>query len=243
MPIPHEGRGELQRLELFSDAVFAIAITLLVLELKVPGDDAVRAAGGLGHALIAEIPRFAAYFISFVVIGNYWILHHEMFRRLRRSDEALVGLNLLLLLLVAFLPFPVALFGEHRRDPVAVGFYAVAVALTGLVLNLLWIHATRNRRLVAPDLDARVVRFVTFRAAAVPVTLAASLPFMFVSRNWAFFALAVSIPLIRFFGGRLKRASREAEEATAATTTPALAPAAILPPAPIAPPAGSPPPA
>jgi uncharacterized membrane protein len=86
--VPHERGGkELERVALFSDAVFAIAITLLVLELKVPESEAVRLAGGLGKALIHEIPRFFAFFISFAVIGNYWMLHHLMFRHLRRCDK------------------------------------------------------------------------------------------------------------------------------------------------------------
>jgi uncharacterized membrane protein len=220
--VPPRGEGgvELERLALFSDAVFAIAITLLVLELKVPEREAVVAAGGLGAALLREIPRFFAFFISFMVIGSYWMLHHRVFRYLRRCDEGLVALNLVVLLFVAFLPFPVALFGSFRRDPVAIGWYAAAIALTGLSLNLLWWYAATRRRLVAPDLDRRVVRYVQFRLAAVPVVFTISLPFALLIPNWTVATMVVFVPLLRFFGGRFERAAREAERGTAAAVLP-----------------------
>jgi len=128
--VPHEHRSiELERLVLFSDAVFAIAITLLVLELKVPDRESIRSAGGVAAALFGELPKFAAFFISFAVIGFYWIAHHRMSRHIRRCNGTLLALNLLLLLFVAFLPFPVALFGSFRREPTAIAFYAISMPL------------------------------------------------------------------------------------------------------------------
>ena len=227
VPPRHGGGKELERLELFSDAVFAIAITLLVLELKVPEAEAVRAAGGLGKALIGEIPRFYAYFIGFILIGNYWILHHRMFRCLRRCDEGLVALNLLLLLFVAFLPFPVALFGAWRRDPVGIGGYILSMAATGASLNLLWGYAVARRRLVAPDLDDRVVRFMWFRTAVVPLVFMVSLPFAFVSPLWMTFSLGALAPILRFFGRRLERAARAAESPAVEPPMPAPAPRSV----------------
>lgn len=219
---PHERGGrEIERVALFSDAVFAIAITLLVLELKVPESEAVRLAGGLGKALLDEFPRFFAFFISFGVIGAYWIMHHRMFCYLRRCDRGLVALNLMLLLFVAFLPFPVALFGSFRRDPVAIGWYAISMGLTGLSLNLLWWYAARKRRLVAPDLDRRIVRYMQFQAAIVPVVFTISLPFAFVVPNWTVFSMAGMIPLLRLFRVRFERAARAAEGGPAVAAPPA----------------------
>ena len=210
---PHAGGGkEIARLELFSDAVFAIAITLLVLELKVPEHEAVQAAGGLGKALVLEIPRFYAYLISFTVIGNYWMVHHRMFRYLRRCDEGLVALNLLLLFFVAFLPFPVALFGTYRREWLAIGWYVVSLLLTGLSLNLVWWYAAGPRRLVVAELDRRVAAYVQFRAAAIPLLFTISLPFAFVNPKWTAFSAAAMVLPLRFLGGRLGRAARAAEE-------------------------------
>jgi uncharacterized membrane protein len=223
---PHERSPELERLALFSDAVFAIAITLLVLELKVPEREAVEAAGGLGRALLAEIPRFYAFLVSFIVIGSYWILHHRMFRYLRRCDEGLVALNLALLLFVAFLPFPVALFGSFRRDPVAIGFYVASMLATGATLNLLWWYAARKGRLFVAGLDRRIVNQVHFRAALVPLVFTVSLPFAFVSPTWTMGSMVVMMPVLRFFGRRLERAAREAERerAPAESAAPAAPP-------------------
>jgi len=210
---PHEPRSiELERLVLFSDAVFAIAITLLVLELKVPEPEAARLAGGLGAALLAEIPKFFAFFISFAVIGFYWVAHHRMFRHIRRCDGTLIALDLLLLLFVAFLPFPVALFGSFRREPTAIVFYAVSMALTGLSLNLLWWYATRKRRLVAPDLDRAVVRYIQFRAAFPALVFAISIPLAFAHANWAIISWILVVLLLRIVGGRLARQAKEAEQ-------------------------------
>jgi uncharacterized membrane protein len=229
------GGIELERLALFSDAVFAIAITLLVLELKVPEREAVTAAGGLAAALSREIPKFAAFFISFAVIGFYWIAHHRMFRHIRRCDETLLRLNLLLLLFVAFLPFPVALFGSFRREPTAIAFYAISMALTGSSLNLLWWYATRKRRLVAPNLDRRIVRHVQFGAAAPPLVFAFSLPFAFAHTNWAMLSWLLAFPLLRIVGGRFAREANEAEHRSPGVVhlaSPAVVPAAASAPTP-----------
>jgi uncharacterized membrane protein len=237
--VPHGHGGiEIERLVLFSDAVFAIAITLLVLELKVPDRESIRSAGGLGAALSAEIPKFAAFFISFAVIGVYWIAHHRMFRYIRRCDEALLALNLLLLLFVAFLPFPVALFGSLRRESTAIAFYAISMTLTGLSLNLLWWYATRKRRLVAPDLDRAIVRYVQFRAAAPPLVFALLLPFAFTHATWAMISWFFVFPVMRIVGGRFGRAAREAERPSRAVglqAFPAVIPARVSGPPPAGP--------
>jgi uncharacterized membrane protein len=220
---PHDGgRAELGRLELFSDAVFAIAITLLVLELKVPEPAAVQATGGLAAALFGELPKFAAFYISFAVIGFYWSAHYRMFRHIRRCDGTLLALNLLLLLFVAFLPFPVALLGSFRHEPTAIAFYAVSMALTGLSLNVLWWYATRRRRLVVPDLDRAVVRYIQFRAAAPPVAFAISMPLAFAHASWAMYSWLLVVPLLRIVGRRLAREAKEAEQRSGAGGHPAV---------------------
>jgi uncharacterized membrane protein len=130
----HGKRGvELERLMLFSDAVFAIAITLLVLEIKVPEREAVHSSSQLLAALGTLIPKFFTFFLSFVVVGYYWVMHHVMFRHIRRWTDGLLVINLALLLCVAFLPFPVALFGSFRHYTPALVFYAASLAATGAV--------------------------------------------------------------------------------------------------------------
>jgi uncharacterized membrane protein len=125
------------RLDAFSDAVFAIAITILVLEIKVPAD-----LRHLGHDLEHEWPDYLAYVTSFLTIGGVWIAHHRLFSRLRAIDATMVELNLLLLLITAFLPFSTAVLAEALRAPehtaeIAVVLYGGTVLVIELVLQAL----------------------------------------------------------------------------------------------------------
>ena len=125
------------RLENFSDAVFAIAITLLVLEINVPTGDR------LWHELAGEWPSFAGYAVSFAVIGIIWINHHAVLDHLRRADRGILVLNLVLLLWIGFLPFPTALLAEHLKsgagEEVAAAVYSGAMTLMGASFGALWI--------------------------------------------------------------------------------------------------------
>lgn len=98
------------RLEAFSDGVFAIVITLLILEIHLPEVDYSQ----LGHALIELLPRIFAYVMSFAVIGLYWVGHHQSSLLVKEIDGVFLWLNVLLLLLISFLPFPTALMGRFR---------------------------------------------------------------------------------------------------------------------------------
>ena len=164
-PAGPEGRVETSRLEAFSDGVFAIAITLLVLELHPP--DVAR--GRLWHGLVREWPQFAAYLSSFFVIGIMWVNHHSMFRQIRRTDRALLFLNLLLLLWTALLPFPTGLIARNLGPggtdaKVAEAVYGANLTLAAIAFSLIWTYAVRGRRLIDHDLTpqqewASVARF------------------------------------------------------------------------------------
>jgi uncharacterized membrane protein len=144
---------ETTRLETFSDSVFAVAVTLLVLNLRDPGG-----TGGLTHRLVSLWPNYTAYAVSFLVIGMIWVNHHDTFARLRIVDRGLLFLNLLLLMAVALIPFPTAVLAEHLR----VSHEARAAALAyGLVLTLvwvaftsLWVRAACRPELLAPPHDS-----------------------------------------------------------------------------------------
>ena len=129
-----ESRFDSGRLEALSDGVFAIAITLLVLEITLPEN----AFENLGHAILHEWPAYLAYVTSFLTIGTAWFVHHEIFRRMSHADPNVMRLNLLVLMVVAFLPFPTALLGgaihETDAERTAVLFYG---AVLGAMLVLL----------------------------------------------------------------------------------------------------------
>ena len=150
------------RLEAFSDGVFAFAITLLVLDIAVSGD----AAKDLLRSLIHLWPSYLAYVVSFSTIGALWLGHNAITEYLDRANFTFVRLNLLLLLAVAFLPFPTRLFADYIRhnsaERVAATFYGICLLLTSTLLLLLWRYAV-HAELVRPDAADEEVQLLTER--------------------------------------------------------------------------------
>jgi len=183
----------LERLVFFSDAVVAIAITLLALDIRLP---TVPAAGGLPRALLALWPRYLGFAVSFLVVGSFWLGHHRMFRLVRRYDDGLLWRNLLFLLCIALLPFASAVLGEHGDEPSATVFYSLVVVVTGLVETLLWRHATRGHRLVDPGLPARAVRLGFLRLLTAPVVFLLTLPLVLLHPYVAMVAWLATYPIV-----------------------------------------------
>ena len=134
------------RLVAFSDGVFAITITLLVLEIRPPTDDK-----NLPHGLVALWPSYLAYAVTFLFIGQVWANHHVMFDHIRAADRIVLLLNTVLLMVVAFLPFATSVIAGALRsghgERTAVGFYGIAFAVTALAFNGVWQYACRHRLL------------------------------------------------------------------------------------------------
>ena len=170
---------ELERLVFFSDAVIAIAITLLVVTLAIP-----EATENVGDALLDRWPQMLSYVLSFLVIGVFWMAHHRIFRYVATIDQRLIWLNLLFLMCVAFIPFPTAVLGDHDGSRGAIVFYAAAIGLTGAVLASMWqylIHAGHlNERA-----DPMIVRYLTRRSLVTPISFLVSIPLSFVSLRLA----------------------------------------------------------
>lgn len=152
---------EKARVEAFSDGVLAIAITLLILEIRVP-DPETLGSGGLAHYLGTQWSSYAAYLLSFVVIGIMWVNHHAIFQAVARVDRVLLLLNLHLLLWIAFLPFPTALvarYFRHGHDAgVAMAVYSGVMLVIGVAFQLLWQWICRHDRLLAPHVDGQQAR-------------------------------------------------------------------------------------
>ena len=150
------------RLEAFSDGVFAIAITLLVLDIGVSA----TAGQDLGGAIRGLWPSYLAYVASFATIGAAWLGHNAITEYLDRADPAFVRLNLLLLLIVSFLPFPTRLVAEYihtdSAERVAVTFYGIVLVLATTMLLVLWRYAVRAK-LVRPDLGDEDIELLTQR--------------------------------------------------------------------------------
>ena len=155
------------RLETFSDGVFAIAITLLVLTIAQPNDYT-----RLAHQLGARWPSLAAYAVSFAVIGIMWLNHHTIFTHLERVDRAMFYLNLLLLMTIVFIPYPTAVFGEALRHGqgarTAAVFYSAVMTTNACVWASLWLYASVGRRLLGPAFpeSERTMATILFIAGA-----------------------------------------------------------------------------
>jgi uncharacterized membrane protein len=176
--------SETARLEAFSDGVFAIAITLLVLEIKVPPAHT-AGGGGLLAALGALWPSYIGYVITFITIGIMWVNHHAMFRYIRRADRWCLLINVAFLLCLSFLPFPTAVLAEHLNDPegrrVATVFYGAALTVMAILYNVLWWYGTRRGRLLGPDIDLEGVRTISKRYRFGPLLYAAATAIAFVN--------------------------------------------------------------
>ena len=138
------------RIEAFSDGVFAIAITLLVLEIGVPE----AAFDNLWRGIADQWPAYLAYATSFITIGAIWLVHHGIFRRLRFANSWIMRINLALLMAVSFLPFPTKLLAEAIHDTdaerAAVIFYGAILLVISLLLSALWGAVSRERELLEP---------------------------------------------------------------------------------------------
>jgi uncharacterized membrane protein len=141
------------RLQALADGVFAIAMTLLVLELAVPA----MVAGELADALLEMWPEFLMYTLSFLVLGVYWLIHHMVFDSIRRYDSALVWLNIAYLMFAALIPFSTALIVEYGATTTTAVVYGLNMLLLFLVGWAMWSYATAGHRLVAADVDDALI--------------------------------------------------------------------------------------
>ncbi len=150
---------ETGRVEAFSDGVFAVAITLLVLNIQPPpiADTGFFADGHLHGYIVQQWPMLLAFVTSFATIGVMWINHHKVFSRIKYVDNTLLLLNLLLLLVIIFIPYPTALLAEQYKDHPeghdAAIFYTAINVLLAICFNLLWFYAAHHSRLLREDAD------------------------------------------------------------------------------------------
>jgi uncharacterized membrane protein len=150
------------RLETFADGVFAIAATLLILNVDAQVGEG---SGAIGRRLLEIWPSYIAYAVSFVTIGIIWSNHHTVMNQLGRVDRTFLLLNVFLLMCVAFLPFPTRLVAEHLRgrhdlQPAALA-YGATMTVMALAYIMLWLYASRKKRLLRPDSDPRTVSGIT----------------------------------------------------------------------------------
>ena len=193
---------ETGRIEAFSDGVFAIAVTLLVLELKVPQLAEDAGSGELWSALLSRWPSYAAYLVSFMTILIVWVNHHRLFTIIQRSDTRFLFVNGLLLLVVTTIPFPTALLAEYFEKPsasVACAIYSGMFVLLALAFNAFW-HYARRHRLLGPSVTGAQVAAISRSLMFGPITYFVAFVLAFVN-VYASFGLCVLLAIYWAFSG------------------------------------------
>lgn len=195
MPLTYDRDSvEFNRTLAFTDGLFAIAMTLLVVDLAVPVIKDTNSVHDLGDALGDDTATFVSFFISFAVIGRYWMAHHTFIAGLTRIDRGLIAHNLLYLAFIAFLPFPTALLGRYFENPLSIVIYAVNVALISGMEVVLFSWA-QNHDLLKRKLPRDVYRFGAAMSLAPVLFFLLSIPVAFVSSTLAVCCWFLGIPL------------------------------------------------
>ncbi len=187
-----EGKLRLGRIEAFSDGVFAIVVTLLVLGLNVPSLTHPDSAAELGGKLIALLPTFLSWLISFVIVAKFWLNHHYVLGLASHANYGMVWLNSIFLMFQSFVPFPTGLMGTYPTNPLAVSLFGAVMALNTLLFIAL--HAYVLRNLLKPELRGAVDPNIIKKSFVGPVFYLFGAGMAWVN-PWLSFALYLITPL------------------------------------------------
>ena len=183
------------RLETFCDGVFAIVITLLVLTFRPPTDLAPANPKDLDALLTAGLakmmPSMLSYALSFILVGIFWVAHHNIFHYIERLNRTFIWLNLLLLMGVSFLPLPTELLGLYPTSRTAVLLYSGTLAMASFAFWAMWAYAAHGHRLIDAYMDVRMIRWSSRRAMVAPVLYVVSMAVAFFSVPLSLIVLAI----------------------------------------------------
>lgn len=205
-PYRHESE-ETDRLLALSDGVIAIAITLLVLDITVPEMPAGALPSVVADRIFEQWQEYIGYALSFLVVGLYWMLHRRIFVHIETHTRGIVWLNLVFLLLVAFIPYGTSVFTIYPNR-FGVSFIAAVLALTGLSLAVLWFYALR-RQLTEEGMASRAVALQAVRFLASPVVFAISIAVASVDPTWGILTWVLLIPINGALNSRLVESFEE----------------------------------
>jgi uncharacterized membrane protein len=206
---PSEHR--IDRVLAISDGVFAFAVTLLVLDLAVPVLYPGSTSSDLLNALSREYVSFLNYLLSFFIAGIWWNAHHRNFERIRKSDSTLRWLNLLFLLWIALLPFFTKILDQYSTIQAAVVLYAADQTAAGIFLALGWWYASRNHRLIDPNMKKSEIRFVSLIHVIAPSFFVISMSVSVISPVAATQSWFVMLPVL-FLAHRLHGRNKKKRE-------------------------------
>jgi uncharacterized membrane protein len=152
----------------FSDGVFAIAITLLILDIHLPEGVDLKSSDELWSRLGELWPQYVAYLLSFWLIGQFWLIHHNMFSHIEYADSGLLVRNTFLLLTISFIPFPTVVISRYGSVPAAAIFYALTLACSRLASTIVWRYAAHHN-LLKEDTDPTLIKIYKVRGLVNPI--------------------------------------------------------------------------
>jgi uncharacterized membrane protein len=198
------------RLEALSDGVFAIVMTLLVIEIRVPHLGENGHSESLLQALFHLIPKIRGFVMSFFVISIYWVAHSHLFYLIKRVDRGLMWLNGLFLMCLSFIPFPTAVLGEYPQERASAVLFGLAMMMTGVSFCLLRFYAVKWGKLVDSKIPDELLRGSLKRSLANPVLYGFGTALTFFSADTAvtFFFL---IPILFILPGKLEKTVHHGE--------------------------------
>lgn len=206
---------QLERMILFSDAVFAIAITLLVIEIKIPELHDQVTDKALLHSLGHLVPKFVGFVVSFMLIGIYWTIHHRLFGFVTNYDRKLLLLNLVFLCFIALMPFSTGFYSEYagpelyrEQLKVPMTFYVLNFCCVGFTNFFMWIYVTNPKnKLADPPVDPHTARVAKLRSFTVPFIFLLMLPVAYLTNVLYAVWMPVLIPITLkiFQKGRKKK--------------------------------------
>lgn len=200
LPRPNPELFELGRLVSLIDGVFAVTLTLLVLDLKLPSQ-----SGDLPRALQQMLPRLLIYVVAFLSVAGYWTIHHGTFRLVRHGDAKLVLLSLVNLLFITLFPVTAAIVGAHPLDPIAAACLSTNSLLYCMSAWAVWSYTAANRRLLAEDADHRVLQRVAKIMLLVAMSLALAIPIAFLRVYLAYAVWILCAPISAWWERRRRR--------------------------------------
>jgi uncharacterized membrane protein len=172
------------RMETLTDGVFAIVMTLLVLEITVPQlshSEVAEVASELPNQLLELWPVVLSYAMSFILLGFFWIYHHDQFHYIKRVNRILVWTTIFYLMIIAFIPFSTSLLGEYGDQQISVVIYGINIAMAAFVAYVQWWYAARNHRLVDSDLDPVFIKIMSRRGLVGPIIYLIAIGISFIS--------------------------------------------------------------
>jgi uncharacterized membrane protein len=189
-----------QRIEAISDGVFAVAMTLLVLDIKVPIAETIKTETELAHSFFALMPKFVVYFLSFMTVGIFWTGQSTQFKYIEKSDRNLNWITLLFLLFVSLLPFTTAFLSEHITFKFAIIVYWFNILLLGIALYINWKYAYKNNFLTIADTEKAAVNTAISKRIIIAQTLYAGGALLCFASPYLSIAVIIAIQINYAFG-------------------------------------------